>query len=817
MRKIILLLLAAIPLFAQTQLKINDKEYFEMPGVNVMVFHDYYPEGHQTGITLVHNGNRVAANGDLRLEATPGQWSPTPVVGKRTVDKEKNEISVSLSYPDPRKDKKGFNPIDYPDLKFTYTLRVKAEGSSFRIFVDFDSPLPDEWIGKVGFNLELFPGEFFGKSFIIDKNFGVFPRQANGPMFTDEKGVTQQTPIAEGNKLVVSPENEEEKITFESIGEKLFLIDGRGKHNNGWFIIRSLIPVGKTKSAIEWLVTPGVNPNWISKPVVQISQVGFHPAQSKIAVIELDKNDSNIHEAELIKIDSEKSKVVLSDKPKTWGKFLRYNYLQFDFSKVRDEGIYQIRYGDFKTDPFQISKSVYQKNVWQPTIEYFLPGQMCHMRVEENYRVWHGLCHDDDALMAPINYNHFDGYSQGPSTLTKYKPLDHVPNLNYGGWHDAGDYDLRIESQSETVHLLGMAYEEFKVDYDQTTIDQKNKLVKIHVPDGKSDIFQQMEHGLLTIINGYKSLGRLYRGIICPTLSQYTLLGDASVNTDNHFYDPSLKENEVDGNRSGKKDDDYVFTENNPMHELGVASTLAQANRVLQNYNLELAAECLRIAEELWNTDKDAREIFKIEAAAELYLTTGKDEYKNFLLSNTDLIANGFERSGWIVGRVLSKLNNDDFSKKMNEAAKKHKTKLDELQKENPYGVPYRPDIWGAGWQIQSFGKQQYYLQKSFPEVFTKDYMLNALNFVLGCHPGQNTSSFVSGVGAKSATVAYGVNRADWSYIPGGIVSGTAIIRPDLPELKVWPYFWQQTEYVLGGGTGDYIFLVLAADKILNQ
>jgi hypothetical protein len=72
-------------------------------------------------------------------------------------------------------------------------------------------------------------------------------------------------------------------------------------------------------------------------------------------------------------------------------------------------------------------------------------------------------------------------------------------------------------------------------------------------------------------------------------------------------------------------------------------------------------------------------------------------------------------------------------------------------------------------------------------------------------------------VGAHSATVAYGFNRADWTYIPGGVVSGTALIRPDFPELKVFPYLWQQTEYVLGGGSSNYMFLVLAANQVLNQ
>jgi hypothetical protein len=32
---------------------------------------------------------------------------------------------------------------------------------------------------------------------------------------------------------------------------------------------------------------------------------------------------------------------------------------------------------------------------------------------------------------------------------------------------------------------------------------------------------------------------------------------------------------------------------------------------------------------------------------------------------------------------------------------------------------------------------------------------------------------------------AYGGNPADWSYIPGGDISATALIRPDLPELNV--------------------------------
>jgi hypothetical protein len=56
----------------------------------------------------------------------------------------------------------------------------------------------------------------------------------------------------------------------------------------------------------------------------------------------------------------------------------------------------------------------------------------------------------------------------------------------------------------------------------------------------------------------------------------------------------------------------------------------------------------------------------------------------------------------------------------------------------------------------------------------------------------------VSGVGARSKTVAYGSNRADYSFIPGGVVPGVVIVPPDFPELKEdWPFLWYEGEYVI--------------------
>jgi len=74
------------------ELTLNEKDYFEMQGLNVTVFSDIYPDGHQTGVTVIQHGSRVAANGDLRLEISPGQWSPVPVGGKQTVDKKRRRL-----------------------------------------------------------------------------------------------------------------------------------------------------------------------------------------------------------------------------------------------------------------------------------------------------------------------------------------------------------------------------------------------------------------------------------------------------------------------------------------------------------------------------------------------------------------------------------------------------------------------------------------------------------------------------------------------------------------------------------------------------
>jgi endoglucanase len=843
-------------------LVIGDSSYFEMPGLNVLVYNNTFAEGHQSGVEIIQHGVRVATNGELRLSPSPGQWQPLPQMGVgyeargvspqgvnlegREVDKKNNIISLPCRYPSESRNRRGFNPIIYPDLKINYKVSVKAEGKSFTITVDLEKPIPEKWQNRVGYILELFPGDLYGKSYFMDDSTGIFPRQAHGPAYFNETNEAEQVPFAIGRKLVIAPEDDRLRMIIESTSSNLQLLDGSFKHNNGWFVVRSLIPSGATKGAVQWKISPNVIPGWIDQPVIHISQVGYHPKQAKTVFVELDKNDRILREVELLKLEKNGStKIIKNELPQKWGRYLRYEYATLDFSDVADEGIYMVKYGDVTSNIFEINKDIYKGNVWQPTLEYFIPIQMCHMRVNQKYRVWHGVCHLDDALMMPLNVRHFDGYNneRETSTLSKFKPLEHVPGLNVGGWHDAGDYDLRIESQAQTVIALALIYEEFGIDFDETYVDQENHHVELHQPDGKADILQQVEHGVLSILSGYRSMGQFYRGIIAPSLRQYVHLGDASTHTDNkvcadellekaakidelwykkvanrysNIFDPEMNHAETEV-VVPELDDRLVFMETNQGHKLIGATALAIASRVLKEYNADLAKECLQIAEDVWQKNKDdksdqqgrRRRNQKLETLVELIISTGKQEYIDQLCDLAPEVRREFMSAGASLGRVLNYVDCQAFKDSVNAAALAAKPSFDQMIAESPFGSPL------GHAEYLAFGA--YYMYKYWPELYPAENMFNIINYLLGCRPGSTAASLVSGVGVKSPTIAYGTNRADWSYIPGGTFwAAVNLVSPDFAEDKEWPFLWQEREYIITAPC-YYMFAVIGADRILEK
>ena len=813
---IAVLLLCVYPLCA-ADLRLNDQDYFEAQGLSVLLFHNAYHgvfgDEKMSGVEIILHGERIATNGDVRLSATPEQWDPIPEFKDRKRSSASNQLTASLSYP-----ARGLN----------YHIDVAPEPDGFRVTVNLDQPLPASLVGKAGFNLEFLPTSYFGKSFIVDTGSGIFPRHANGPMQKDPSGIAQPIPIATGQRIVLSPEDPLTHVAISSDSGPLMLFDGRNKAQNGWFVVRTLIPSDRTQNAVVWHIHPNVVSGWTRPPVVAYNQVGYTPQRDKVAVIELDPLFDAPTTARVLRLspDGEYREAFRSE-IKPWGKWLRYQYSRFDFSVLHEPGIYAIEYAGHRNAPFRIAEDVYRDHVWQASLDTYLPVQMDHVKVREGYRIWHGVSHLDDARQAPVNYVHFDGYAMGPSTDSPFAAGEHIPGLDRGGWYDAGDYDIRTESQARVVTDLALAREYFHLDWDETTIDEKARSVQIRVPDGVPDAIQQVQHGAIAILAQYHAIGHAIPGIIEPTLQQYTHLGDAASQTDGRIYSSRLGPLETDGAYSGAPDDRWAFTTHTTPLDYLAISSLAAASRVLRGYDDSMSAECLQTAVRVWDEEhKRHPVIFKsfnttagelsdeeTKAAVELLIATnGGNAYRNRLKELLPVIQNRFAFLGWIAVRAAP-LMDPEFKEGLASALRTYKVTLDEQLSKNPYGVPITTGTWGGAAAAAGFSMQMYFFHKTFPDIVGTEYTLRGFDYVLGTHPVSNLS-FVSSVGTQSKLIAYGNNRADYTFIPGGMIPGVVIIQPDFPELKgAWPFLWYENEYVIDAVT-SYILAANAANAV---
>ncbi len=837
------LTLLLIPLMAgsnataqDNQLKLNDKEYFEETGFNVFVFSNQYNgmffDEKTAGIELIHHGIRTATGGAVRLKPTPEQWDQIPKVLERKVDKATSTIQVLLRY---------------EDFDFDSRLVVTPKDQGILISVYLDKPLPAKLDGRAGLNLEFLPSAYFEKTFLIDGKPGIFPLYPSGPMQVraadtqirqfaghstfDDHGrheYVEVDPIAVGKTLVLAPEDPERHIDIQSATGDLMLLDGRNVAQNGWFVVRTLIPSGATGKVVEWYLRPHTIPNWKRTPNIGFSQAGYHPDQQKISVIELDKNDTPLPKATVLQLTASGDEVEkLTADVKPWGEYLRYQYATFDFSPIKEPGLYVIKYGDQKTDPFPVGPEVH-KDIWYKTLDVWFPVQMDHMFVNEAYRVWHGTAHLDDARQAPVNIQHFDGYRMGPSTETQYQPGEHIPGLNVGGWFDAGDYDIRTGSHSNAVMALVDAWERFKVKRDETLVDQATRFVDIHHPDGKPDILQQIEQGALALVAQHRAFGRAIPGIIVPHLHQYHHLGDGSTQTDGRVYNPDLEPYQTDGFTSGTPDDRWAFTNKSAGTNYVSSAALAAASRALRGYNDPLADECLADAEKAWNDERQAtdsneggfmarfRQGAEMTSTLQLLIATKNQRYADRF---NELIWPALDRSvGRTIAAAVAALPYFDaaYREKLQPYVVKYKEEADGLYKQNPYGVPITTGGWAGDATVISWAVTNYQVHEAFPGIMGPEYVYRGLNYILGCHPVTNVS-FVSGVGTRSKKIAYGNNRADYTFIAGGVVPGVLVLKPDFPENKLdWPFLWGENEYVIDI-CADYILLSNVVNHLLNE
>ena len=866
---------------AQVAMKVNDKGYLDTQGFSVFLYdstyHPVFVDQKNTAMEMILHGQRIATNGDVRLMPTPEQWDLVATLKGRQVDKASNRLTASLAF---------------PTFDLNYTLQVEAEPGGVRVSINLDKPLPEKLMGRAGFNLEFLPSIYMGKAYLVNgTKAGIFPRTPDDPMIKvlplpDEpkkayyledwdkaKGYTQPLPFAEGKSITLGVDDALARINVTSDTGNLMLFDGRDRAQNGWFVLRSLIPMGKTTNAIVWHIRPNYIPNWTRPPMIAHSQVGYAPGFSKVAVLELDPKYKGPQTAKVLRLTEDGSYKQVFEGPITPSTpWLRYVYSKFDFSPVHDPGLYVIEYAGQRTAPFPISKDVYA-NIWQDSLDHHLAEQMDHVSVREAYRVWHGASHLDDGRMAPVVGEQFDGWYQDAATDGKYKGGDHIPGMNVGGWYDAGDFDLEEPAQLSVIQSLALAYRTFDLKYDELTVNEGDRSVEMHRPDGVPDAVEQVKHGAMLILAQYHNIGHAIRGTHEPDLRQYTHLGDGASKTDGRIYDPKLGPNEVKGDYSGRPDDRWIFTTDNPYFEWNAIAALAAAADVLKGYDDAMAKDCLDTAIKAWNAQiahptpippgsfggapppaaapgggvlgasqgfvagartgrvanaasapaaAPARNSFGVamdwNAALELTIAThGAEPYRSRLKELFPEVITpeqmGFR--GWSAVRALPYLD-PGAKEQMRQAVKVNMAGLNKQLDATPFGVPPSLGTWGGSGAVVDMAIHMYFLHEAFPDVVGPQYTLRAVNYILGTHPVSSTS-YVAGVGTVSKTKTYSNNRADSSYIPGAVIPGYVIIKPDFPEcIDDFGFLWFEDEAVVAG-SANWVVAANAANAITKE
>ncbi|MBR4380939.1 MAG: glycoside hydrolase family 9 protein [Bacteroidaceae bacterium] len=826
MRKFILLMAGLfVASLCQAQgLQLNDLEYFERQGVNVLVFSNRFNGGFNdekdSGIEIIHHGVRTAQGGAIRLNNAPEQWDLVPTLVNRKVDKANNAIEISMRY---------------EDYDFDSRVVVTGKGNAVEISVYLDKPVPQAIVGEAGFNLEFLPSQYWLKTFMMDGRLNRFPRYAASETITrpnsekarqfkgfktyDDRGTDRfidPLPLEKGHSLLMAMDDPERMVKVTSEAE-LLLYDGRILAQNGWFVLRSILPANKTGKVLSWTVEPHAIPNWIREPNIGFSQVGYVPEQPKVAVIELDKKDTMKPTASIFRIREDgTTSEVFKGNIQPWGPYFKYNYVKFDFSSVRESGIYYIQYGDIKTNNFLIDNSVYDK-ITDATTDVWIPIHMNHMTVNEGYRVWHGEPFKEGYLQAPPS-DHFDMHRQGEKTETKYQPYELIPGLSVGGYFDAGDFDIETGANIGVVENLVRAWELFKSQRDETFVSEQQRYVDLHRPDGTPDILQYIEHGTLNLVAQAEQIGHMATTLSNSVLDNYHHLGDAASITDGLHYDRSLKPYEVsaDGKSSGTPDDMWAFTTRNAWMDFRAATMFAAASRALEGYNDDLSKRALAQSKRLMQeanalmadgNNASRRMGSNMATNLQLYAATHEqsylDSFKNQIWQAMDDNA---------VNNMQTALDaipymDETYKLRLRPYIQKYQEYIKSFDKDNPYGVPIGLGNWAGSGNVVSFGTTICFAYLYYPDIIQKDDIFRAGNYLFGCHPYHNYSLVAAIGAARPKAVFYGNNRADFSFIPGNVAPGLLFRQPDhFENYDDWPFLWGQNEGTVGGNTQYVIF-----------
>lgn len=341
---------------------------------------------------------------------------------------------------------------------------------------------------------------------------------------------------------------------------------------------------------------------------IKIDQIGYPADGEKIAILASNKGGSSEKYFQIIDIKSKQAvyqgeikKQVVFDKDS--GDFIT----SLDFSDFSKSGRYFIAIGkNLKSYDFDISVNGIYKDLFFHSMKAFY-FQRCGTNLEQPYsEKWsRQACHLRDALVLETN---------------KYLKTT-------GGWHDAGDYGKKVVPGAVSVGILFKLYERFP---------EELKRVNLNIPHSKilPDFLEEVKYELNWLLSMQRPDGAVYHLITTKNFPPVGTMPD--------------KDNE----------ERYIVNVSSTA-TADFAASLAMTARIYSPFDAGFGKTALKAAENAWNFleknknivptggykdppsinstggygDSDDRDE-KFWAAVELYKTTGKDKYHDYIKKN---------------------------------------------------------------------------------------------------------------------------------------------------------------------------------------
>ncbi len=704
----------------------------------------------------------------------------------------------------------------FPGVDVTYRHKVTTDGTRLKIEIERSGAWPKK-AGWCNVQIQL-PRARIGRG-----DFTVNGEKRSYPEKCPEDGSLDWNV----KKLEIHAKDPANSITIESEGN-MGIQDARKWGGTHYQIVFGFADENRVKFTAYITLPENAGGGG---PALRLSQIGYPIKGEKCVVMEWPQGTKRPDD--WVRIETAFGKVVKKGKFGETVDFMGTSAASFDFSEVKDEGVYMARWSGGASPQFRIG-GVFHKKLWEPTLGVWIPWQMCHGDVDlKGAAPAHPASHMDDGIRVPANYPEIDGFRSYECEGIPYKAGERILCAK-GGWYDAGDYDLNVSAQGFTVWQLALAYEEFGIEIDNATLDTEAQTFRVGKPDKMPDILQQVEWGAHWLLSMQQKDGRVYVGV-CAAPERY----GARV----------VPEKSSDG-KPGTGDERHVYVDYHSDHQLKAVISFAAAGRVLRKHRPKLAAKCLEASRKGFEYFRKNKQVYRttvyapyngkpkgtegmtVAAAIELYLTTKDKTYLTVVEEMEPVIAKmkmnwpepsrtgqyGIWFGGPFFARLIPVLEDGGLKKTLVAACERAAT--DNLQmRMKPRPWPFHVwsfSDWGNVGTVLGRIFDTYYLSKVVPDRIKMKDVLPTAYWLFGLHP-INDYAYACDVGCPSAKHLYSGqlhSRKDAPLsVPGAVIPGIGA----LPDAGILIYLDEPGRYRYNEAciysAATYIFAVNALSK----